>query len=233
MGNLFGQKLESSSPTCQNKYLVFGAKAPKTCPAERSEKGSPRKRHVVARPATLCSSTFRSLPLAITIQRKRSWNRKSDHFRCVISNILWHLSSYMLAMACQTIGMDDKQSFAGMLTEHARLFGFGCLCSVATDKGYYSAANIQAAFSTEVSEVGIQCPSNVKAKGNVNEVMAKTLQDRRAGIEPLIGHVKQMGLKRSRMKSDTATLASGYRCVLGFNLRQIGNHLMRDLVKAA
>jgi len=24
-----------------------------------------------------------------------------------------------------------------------------------------------------------------------------------------------------------------YRCVLGFNLRQIGNHLMRDLVKAA
>jgi len=111
-------------------------------------------------------------------------------------------------MACETIGMDDKQSLAGMLAEHARLFGSECLTSLATDKGYYSTANIQAAFLAEVCEVGIQCPGNVKPKGEVNEVMAKTLQDRRAGIEPLIGHVKQMGLKRSRMKSDTTTLAS-------------------------
>ena len=72
----------------------------------------------------------------------------------------------------------------------------------------------------------------MKLKGAVDEVLAKTLRDRRAGIEALIGHVEQMGLKRSRMKSDSLTLASGYRCVLGFNLRQLGNHLIKDLAKA-
>jgi hypothetical protein len=71
----------------------------------------------------------------------------------------------------------------------------------------------------------------VKLKGAVDEVLAKTLRDRRAGIEALIGHVEQMGLKRSRMKSDSLTLASGYRCVLGFNLRQLGKHLTKDLTK--
>jgi len=87
--------------------------------------------------------------------------------------------------------------------------------------------------SAEIAEVGIQCPGNVKPKGRTNETLARNLQERRAGIEPLIGHVKQMGLKRSRMKSDTTTLASGYRCVLGFNLRQLSNHQMKNLVKSA
>jgi transposase, IS5 family len=141
--------------------------------------------------------------------------------------------NYMIAMACETIQMDDKSKLVGMITEHARLFGAGCLASLGTDKGYYSAGNVQAAFSTEIFEVGIQCPSNVKHIGLGNKVMAKTLKDRRAGIEPLIGHMKQMGLRKSRMKSDTATLASGYRCVLGFNLRQLSNHQTKKLVKAA
>jgi hypothetical protein len=73
-------------------------------------------------------------------------------------------------------------------------------------KGYYSAANVHAAFAAGVCEVGIQCPGNVKLKGAVDEVLAKTLRDRRAGIELLIGHVKQISLKRSRMKSDSSLL---------------------------
>ena len=52
------------------------------------------------------------------------------------------------------------------------------------------------------------------------------MTNRRAGIEPLIGHLKrgwQMG--KSKMKYDETTKAAGYCAVLGLNLRQ----LMRNL----
>src|SRR5262249_61317208 len=40
------------------------------------------------------------------------------------------------------------------------------------------------------------------------------LVDRRAGIEPLIGHAKQGGqLGQSRMKTDETTLAAGYSAI--------------------
>jgi hypothetical protein len=53
------------------------------------------------------------------------------------------------------------------------------------------------------------------------------LADRRAGIEPLIGHAKQGGqLGQSRMKTDDTTLAAGYSAIGGFNLRQLIHHLL-------
>jgi hypothetical protein len=54
---------------------------------------------------------------------------------------------------------------------------------------------------------------------------AWALKRRRAGIEPLIQHVKSFGLGRSRMKSDETALASGYRAVMGFNLHQLIRHM--------
>ena len=45
------------------------------------------------------------------------------------------------------------------------------------------------------------------------------------GIEPLIGHVKEFGLRKSKMRSDQAILSSGYRCVTGFNLHQMLKYL--------
>lgn len=50
----------------------------------------------------------------------------------------------------------------------------------------------------------------------------KELIDRRAGIEPLIGHAKNRSqLSRSRMKSDKTIEAAEFASILGFNLRQI------------
>jgi hypothetical protein len=59
------------------------------------------------------------------------------------------------------------------------------------------------------------------------EVRAR-LADRRAGIEPLIGHAKQGGqLGQSRMKTDDTTLAAGYSAI-GTHKREraIGPHLL-------
>ena len=55
------------------------------------------------------------------------------------------------------------------------------------------------------------------------------LYNRRAGIEPLIGHLKNgWQMRRSRMKSDQTTLSAGYSSVLGFNLRQLKRNLMGE-----
>ena len=62
-------------------------------------------------------------------------------------------------------------------------------------------------------------------QGLPSKDIRERLRDRRAGIEPLIGHAKHGGqLGRSRMKSDAATLAAGYGSILGFNLRQLIRH---------
>lgn len=56
------------------------------------------------------------------------------------------------------------------------------------------------------------------------------LHNRRAGIEPLIGHTKHGGqMGRSRMKSDETTKSAGYTAVLGFNLRQLARNLAGEV----
>ncbi len=56
------------------------------------------------------------------------------------------------------------------------------------------------------------------------------LHNRRAGIEPLIGHTKHGGqMGRSRMKSDETTKITGYTAVLGFNLRQLARNLAGEV----
>ena len=56
------------------------------------------------------------------------------------------------------------------------------------------------------------------------------LHNRRAGIEPLIGHTKQGGqMGRSRMKSDKTTMSAGYTAVLAFNLRQLARYLAGEV----
>lgn len=72
---------------------------------------------------------------------------------------------------------------------------------------YYSRANIKVLKDRKVKDIGIDSPRTTKhnmgtAKG---ETLAR-LRDRRAGIEPMIGHAKQGGqVGRSRMKSDAAS----------------------------
>lgn len=125
--------------------------------------------------------------------------------------------------------MSDKKSLTSMLEEHSTIFNQKPIESLATDKGYYSASNEKAAANHGIEEIGIQRPTNVK-KQRIKPLSAKQeneLIDRRAGIEPLIGHLKNKGqLGRSRMKSDRTIEASGYTSVLGFNLRQLTRYKM-------
>jgi IS5 family transposase len=133
--------------------------------------------------------------------------------------------NFLFALESTSLQMNDKKSFIPLLLEHEKLFGKGSLKSVATDKGYWSSKNFKGAVKLGVQDVGLQHPTKVKSPGGQNTQKLDGLRDRRAGIEPLIGHTKHGGqLGRSRMKSDTATLAAGYGSVLGFNLRQLIRH---------
>ena len=68
-------------------------------------------------------------------------------------------------------------------------------------------------------------PSLIGLQPSVDREKVLLLKNRRSGIEPLICHVKEFGLRKSKMRSDQAKLSSGYRCVIGFNLHQMIKYL--------
>src|SRR5215467_5522297 len=142
--------------------------------------------------------------------------------------------NFLMVGACTSIRMEDKASVRPMIEEHQGLFGAGVLTSAGTDKGYYSGANRKYLHSLAgLKEFCLQQPG--LDPRTLSESDAETyarLVDRRAGIEPLIGHAKHGGqLGQSRMKTDDTTLAAGYAAIGGFNLRQLIRHLLGKDIK--
>ena len=135
--------------------------------------------------------------------------------------------NFMMIGKANDIINSDKNALKQLIQEHNEIFGENILESVATDKGYYSAENISSLQNEKVEEIGIQFPENSKKNILIqDENLKKTLYNRRAGTEPLIGHIKNnLGLGRSRMKSDVTTESSAYRCTNGFNLIQTMHYL--------
>jgi IS5 family transposase len=135
---------------------------------------------------------------------------------------------------CTSIRMEDKASIRPMIEAHQGLCGAGVLTSSGTDKGYDSGANRKDLQSLEgLKEFCLQQPG--LDTSTLSESDAETysrLVDRRAGIEPLIGHATQGGqLGQSRMKTDDTTLAAGSSAIGGFNLRQLIRHLLGKNIK--
>jgi hypothetical protein len=117
--------------------------------------------------------------------------------------------------------MNDKDSLVPIIEQYAEDFGADTLKEISTDKGYYSSKNVITPTKRDqsINTDGVQRPQN--AKNQPSGARVEELRRRRAGIEPLIGHVKSFGLRKSKAKSDQGALASGYRSVLGFNLHQM------------
>ena len=129
--------------------------------------------------------------------------------------------NFLFVLQSDHVEMNDKRCFPKLLQEHIELFGKGVLRTVAADKGYWSQKNAGELSTLKLSTAGLARPKTVKQLCKDLD-LKEHLQNRRSGIEALIGHVKLGGqLGKSRMKSDTATLAAGYGSVFGFNLRQI------------
>lgn len=143
--------------------------------------------------------------------------------------------NFLYVLASTSLRMEDKHCLVPLIEEHVKIFGKYPTNSLGADKGYWSAKNLKAVKKTKTQLVGLQCPKNIKdTSWQPEEEIHQRLINRRAGIEPLIGHVKGGGqLGKSRMKSDTATLAAGYSSILGFNLRQLMKKQSNKMRKVA
>jgi hypothetical protein len=142
--------------------------------------------------------------------------------------------NFLLVASCTSIRVEDKASVRPMIAAHQDLFGAGVLTSSGMDKGYYSGANRKYLQALEgLKECCLQQPGLDPSTLTESDAETYTrLVDRRAGIEPLIGHAKQGGqLGQSRMKTDETTLAAGYGAIGGFNLRQLIRHLLGKDIK--
>lgn len=130
--------------------------------------------------------------------------------------------NFAMVLGNTDVRMHDKHSFNKMIKMHQDYFGANTIQSATADKGYYSSDNEDILLMAGVNEVGIARPGNIKKAQLHSAETVEKLQNRRSGIEPIIGHIKHKGqMGRSRMKSDKTTLSAGYSSVLGFNLRQI------------
>ena len=128
--------------------------------------------------------------------------------------------NYMMILKANDVLQSDKSAIPKVIYAHRNIYGAGILKNISADKGYHSDKN-RTALKRAGIEDGIQRPSNSKILGLLSKERKEELYNRRAGIEPLIGHVKNFGLRRSKMKSDTTIEASAYRSVIGFNLNQL------------
>ena len=137
--------------------------------------------------------------------------------------------NYMMPFTCTDLQMNDKTSLIPCLKEYENTFGSKVLKEVGTDKGYYRQDNVKTGECMGIDMDGVQRPVNIKTRPEGDHLQER--YNRRAGIEPLIKHVKDFGLKKSKMKSDQATLALGYRSVMGFNLNKLMNDLSSQKAK--
>jgi hypothetical protein len=131
---------------------------------------------------------------------------------------------YMLVMAPDNGKISDQHCVMESFSLHHRVFD-ETPKTYGTDRGMWSADNLELCLSAGVEKIAIQ-PKG-RASALVNRQDLRHLANRRAGIEPRIGHLKTRGLGRSRMKSDSGDLISGYRSALSWNLTL----LMRDLTR--
>ena len=95
--------------------------------------------------------------------------------------------NFLFVSKSNSVRMHDKNSLIPILAEHTHIFGNRMLKSLATDKGYWSRINYQAAKKLGIKDIGIQSPGNIKHPENLLDAEIQAmLKDRRAGIEPLI-----------------------------------------------
>ena len=161
--------------------------------------------------------------LSFHLKEVSCFNKKAKGLQFGRSHQLGQLKGKFIIIGhSDKVRMEDHASLPVIIEQHQQLFGLKTLNSVATDKGYASKENRNILIDAGVREIGMQL-QGIKEQPVLIDIETTTkLKNRRASIEPLIGHLKhgwQMG--KTRMKTDESCLSSAYASVLGFNLGQL------------
>lgn len=140
--------------------------------------------------------------------------------------------NFLFVGECTTLRMPDAPSLPAMISEHESLFSENQIDSISVDKGYYSLENQTMLQNQKIPHIYLPKPERTLNAPRIilDAEKREQLHNRRAGIEPLIGHAKHGGqLGQSRMKSDLTTLSAGYASILGFNLRQLKRYAIGEV----
>lgn len=209
--------LATLRPSEQSLVLRFIDKAPRLLTGlfERCYEALPRKID--------CYSYFRD--------SVHCFNKGKAHKSCEFGRqfqIARIEGNFLYSIPNNSVQMFDPHQIKPMLKQHIELFQTP-IESLVTDKGYYSKDNEKFALELGIEKVAIQRPRRKLDKPPDNPLTDEQLEplvNRRAGIEAIIGHLKQDGqMGRSRMRLDDSTESSGYTSILGFNCRQLMNRL--------
>ena len=170
--------------------------------------------------------------LCFHLDQVACFNKKKEHKKYEFGRafqLIRLANNFLFVAKSNDVRMDDKKSLLSIVNEYEACFGEGKIHSIATDKGYYGINNVKRLIKKKIVQIGVQIPANTKDNiAALSDEEKAILSNRRAGIEPLIGHAKHAGqLGKSRMKNDRNIESSAYAAVLGFNLRQT----IRALIK--
>ena len=135
-------------------------------------------------------------------------------------------NGYVLLTAPSNVKLSDQHCVRESLDLHMKVFQ-QIPTSLTADRGMYCQPNIDLCQDIGIKKIAIQ-PKG-KTKPLVSRRDHRVLSNRRASIEPRIGHLKRRGLGVSRMKSDAGDIISGYRSALSFKLSLMMRDLQRNL----
>jgi len=162
-------------------------------------------------------SLWKLIPKAIP---KGKIGKKVEFGRKWIINA--YRGGYVLVFAPENPKIADPHCVIESLSLHNTVFE-QMPSTYGTDRGMYSTDNLELCLSAGIKKIAIQ-PKG-KAQPLVSRRDHQKLANRRIAVEARIAHLKLKGLGKSRMKTDSGDLISGYRSALACNL----GHLMRDL----
>ena len=109
-------------------------------------------------------------------------------------------------------------SLIKILDEHEKIFD-SAPESISGDQAFWSRENLKACEDKKINEIGITPRGHKNWK--IEESRIEAVTTRRAKVEPIIGHLKQRGMGRSKMKSDSMTRLDGQRSALSLNLSRL------------
>lgn len=136
--------------------------------------------------------------------------------------------NYAYGFTDDNIALEDAHSLERGILEHEKIFD----CSpesLTGDQGFWSKPNLKICEEKNIAEIGIAPRGRCEWK--VDSEKVESLKSRRAGVEPIIGHIKRRGLGKSKMKSDQGTKSAGQRAILSLNLSRFAKDLFGGTLK--
>lgn len=130
--------------------------------------------------------------------------------------------NYAFTFTDDNFALEDSASLKKVFNEYDKIFDASPE-SISADQAFWSRENLKDCENKKINEIGIAPRGHKNWKIEENKI--EEITTRRAKVEPIIGHLKQRGMGRSKMKSDAMTRLDGQRSALSLNLSRMARDL--------